>query len=196
MRKVLLQLHMYLGLGCAFYLVIFGVSSINMNHHFEWMDETNTKTTWSTTIKYPELKENQAISEAIRDSLGLMGWTPYWDHEMKEDYFKFSILHYGKEYYVTATKATGKIEVEEVSKGFWWTFNSLHFLGETIPKAHWLINGWQYYQFVTVLVVLFSIISGMYFWFSKKRERKIGMLVLGGGSLFSIGLMLYIWLVG
>ncbi len=34
MRTLLLQIHLYAGLLCSSYLVIFGISSLNYNHHF------------------------------------------------------------------------------------------------------------------------------------------------------------------
>lgn len=33
MRNLILQIHLYGGLICASYLILFGVSSLNYNHH-------------------------------------------------------------------------------------------------------------------------------------------------------------------
>lgn len=197
MRKTLIQIHLYLGLASAFYLIIFGISSINLNHRFSWMAQQNTQKSWEAQVKYPsKFTDKQLVAEAIRDSLGLMGWAPYWDHQMQDEVFKFKVVHYGKEYAITAHKETALVEVIEYSKGFWWTFNSLHFLGESIPAANWLVNSWQYYQLLTVIIVMFSVISGVYFWSKRKHERRIGLILISAFSGFSIFLILYIWLVG
>ena len=71
-RKILLKIHLYGGLLVFPYLIIFGLSSLNFNHHFGFMEE---KQEWEAqptrTFSLQETDDNQVLAEAIMDSLGL-----------------------------------------------------------------------------------------------------------------------------
>ena len=194
MKKILLQLHLYFGLACAVYLLAFGTSSLNFNHHFSWMESDGWEEHWEREIAIPEMEDNQKLAEAIRDSLELMGWAPWWHLQRTEAQFNFRVTHFGKEFFITTQN--NLVKVREVTKGFWSVFNSLHFLGESIPRANGLLNSFQYYQDFVVFFIIFSIISGIYLWSRRKSERKIGWILIGGVSGFSTLLMLYVWLIG
>jgi hypothetical protein len=196
MKRTLLQLHLYFGLSCAVYLIIFGLSSLNMNHHFGWMQPVNSEKHWEAGVTVPEIDDNGQLAQALRDSLGLMGWAPPWRFRMQPDTIRFAVVHLGKEYKISVVKDDGKVDVTEVTKGFWPTLNSLHFLGESIPRGPWLLNSWQYYQDMTVLFIMFSIVSGVYLWAKRPTERKIGLSLLFGVTGLSVLFMSYLWLVG
>jgi hypothetical protein len=67
MRKWMLRLHLYLGLVCSGYLIVFGVSSLNFNHPFEFTKPGTEKVTWERTIPLPVVSsDNTAESEAVR----------------------------------------------------------------------------------------------------------------------------------
>lgn len=196
MKKILLQLHLYGGLACAAYLVVFGLSSLNFNHHFGWMEATNAETRWERQITLPDIAEQQPLAEAIRDSLDLFGWTPPWNLRMDADTFHCRVVRMGKEYHLRVANATGSVQVKEITKGFWPTFNGLHFLGEHIPNAPWLVSSFPYYQDFTVFVILFSVVSGVWLWSRKKSERKTGLWLIFGLTGVSLLFMVYLWLVG
>lgn len=197
MKNILLQLHLYAGLAIAGYLVVFGVSSLNFNHHFGWMEPVNSETQWEKTIQIPSIEDPRAQTEAIRDSLKLFGWPPIWRFHRAGDTINFQIVRMGKEYNLTAFQPSGRVEVQEITRGFWPTFNSLHFLGGNIPgNTPWLIQSWRHYQNLSVFVILFSIVTGIYLWSFKRAERRIGWWLIGSVSGFSLLLMFYLWLVG
>jgi len=196
MKKFLLQLHVYGGLFCAIQLLIFGISSLNMNHHFSFMQAHTAAVHWEKTISLPDIESPQPLAEAVRDSLGLFGWTPPWNFFQEADTFRFKVVHFGKEYQLQLLKSAGVVSVSETQKGFWPTFNSLHFLSENVPNAPWPINSWQYFQNFTVFFLFYSLCSGIYFWSRKKSERKIGITLLVLGTAGSLFYMMYLWLVG
>jgi len=194
MRNKLIKWHLYAGLLCLPYFIIFGISSLNFNHHFSFMEPHNNAIHWEKEITIPPFRDEQQFAEAIRDSLNLMGWTPPW--EMKKDSagFRFMVTHPGKDYVISAFNNQSIIKVEETHKGFWPVFNSLHGFNEEIPGAPVFISSLGIYSNVVVVVMLFSIISGIYIFLRNRKERKTGLFILFGCLGFSLLIMLLAWL--
>ena len=151
---------------------------------------------WATRVQIPQLESDQELAEAIRDSLELMGWAPWWKQNRQPEKYEFGVQHFGKEYEITTHTGSDKVEVIEKTKGLLATFNSLHFLAESIPNAPWYVNSWQYYQDFTIYFILFSILSGVYLWFVSKQSRLIGLTILVSLMGFSGILMFYLWVQG
>jgi hypothetical protein len=193
-RNLFIQLHLYAGLACFPYFIIFGISSLNINHDFAFMKPSETTIRWQKRLAVPDLKDNQQLADNMRDSLGLMGWAPYWEQEKGPELYAFTVTHPGKDYTINAFLSQNRVEVTEKSKGFWPVFNSLHFLGGDIPNAPVLINMWQYYQNLSVVVMLFSMATGIYLFLKRKQERTTGLLFLFGSAGLSFLFMLFVWL--
>ena len=65
MRTLLLQIHLYAGLLCSSYLVIFGISSLNYNHHFGEaisVDESH----WERQLSLRAFEQDRDRAFAIR----------------------------------------------------------------------------------------------------------------------------------
>jgi hypothetical protein len=70
MRRWLVDLHLYLGLFSLPYVVLFGVSSILLNHDFR--SEARV-VRWERTISVPRAGAPLERARAVRDALGLHG---------------------------------------------------------------------------------------------------------------------------
>jgi len=196
-RKLLVQIHFYSGLFFLPYLIIFGLSTLHINHHFALFEENKEWTNESSqTIHFEYTEDNQLLAENIRDSLQLIGWCPWWTQERQENNYKFSIEAFGSEYLINADLVSNQVHFKKRGKGFWNILHSLHFLGENVPNANIAVNSWQYYQDLTVIYLLFAVFSGIYLFFDVKPVNTTVATALIGGFLISIILMLYIWLVG
>lgn len=104
MRTILLKIHLYTGLLCSSYLILFGISSLNFNHHFGKAATLKNERQRSLNA-LPALTDDQRLAEALRDTLGLVGWTLTWETHRSETadslYFHFAVARPGKEYQVT-----------------------------------------------------------------------------------------------
>lgn len=195
MRPFILRLHLYAGLLCFPYFLIFGISSLHINHRFSGMEPSmNDSIQWQGPLSRPAFQSNEQFAEEIRIRLGLMGWTPPWVQKKDSASFAFMVTHAGKDYHINVPLLGHVVQVNEKRKGFWSVFNSLHFLGEAIPGAPWLINTWRFYQDLTVVVLLFSVGSGIYIFLRRRQERKAAFLLLGSALALSFLFMLTIWL--
>jgi hypothetical protein len=193
MRKFILNLHMYGGLLCSAYLLVFGFSSLNFNHHFGFAMGRNTKVTWEEPLPMELVHDNIGDAESVRDRLGLMGWTPPWEMSRDNELnFHFQVTRPGKNYTIHALQKEGKVKVEESRAGFWPVVNSLHALGGVPGSA--FSRTWGWYTEVCTVVVLFSAGSGVWLWAISKRERSIGTWTLVAALTASLGYIAFmIW---
>jgi hypothetical protein len=195
MRRILSKIHTYGGLLSASYLIIFGVSSLNFNHHFSFAEPNDDFLLWEKTLGVTATEDRQAFAQSIRDDLGLMGWTPPWEFEEGEDgSFYFELVRPGKKYEITVQPSRHLAKVKETRLGFWPVLNHLHAMG-SIPNSRFT-GVWFYYTEICTFFVLFAAVSGVYFWAKRRDEKLIGWILLIGLSGGSLILMLYIWVRG
>ena len=195
MRRWLLTIHLYGGLLCAPYLIIFGVSALLFNHPFAWVSPVSAPLEWQQAISIDPATDNATMAKSVRDSLGLMGWPVV--RQTKRDAsgdLHFDIERPGKSYTVYTLLGEGKVRVEERRKGFWQVIKSLHGLDQ-LPNSQF-VPWWGVYTEVCIGFMLFAGISGVYLWVVTRRERVIGRITLCAAVLLSSGLMLYVILRG
>ena len=195
-RKIFLNLHLYAGLLCAPYLVIYGVSSLNFNHQFKFAQPTEQKSSWETSLpKVPVGATHQETADRTRDALGMMGWAPYWELRPGENGdLHFAVEHPGRSYKVHLQASERKAVVEERPKGCWSVLNSLHGLTE-VPNSR-LSQFWGFYTRSSTWVIIFIALSGVWLWTNSKRERKTGTVMILSALATSIVFMALVVLKG
>src|SRR2546430_4257927 len=112
------------------------------------------------------------MARAVRDSLGLIGWTIPW--RMKRDTggdLEFDLERPGKTYTFHTHLRDGTVRVEEKSKGFWEVVNSLHAL-QGVPNSKF-VRVWGWYTEVCTWFLFFAAGSGLYLWVNSHRERRV-----------------------
>ena len=197
LKNLLLQIHLYVGLFCTPYLIIFGVSSLSFNHAN--MKEAFTPID-STLLNYQFDKVNfsspKKLDSALTDSLKLMGWFIPWESHVDSVGFHVNHRHLGRDYRFSGEWGKQPIKMVTNSTRKISMIKGLHGLGEKIPGAPWWINAWQYYQDLTVYALLFWVCSGLIMWWQSKTRNMTSTIFLFGSVGLSIGLMIYLWLVG
>jgi len=192
MRNFILKIHLYGGLLCSPYLLLFGLSSLHYNHHFT--QPGDDRVTWTHPIRLDTSIEKRKMGQAVRDSLGLMGWGPWWEVRQNDTETRVQITRPGKKYNVRIPNQGGVAEVEEIRLGYWRVINSLHALMR-VPNSTFM-SFWGIYTEICTWVVLFSAASGVYLWTARKSERRIGWSLLGAGSGPAVVLVFYVLIWG
>ena len=192
LRSLFLKIHIYAGLLCSSYLLIFGLSSLNYNHHFGKPSDSDP-ISWERRTELANVDgDDRAFTNRITESLGLIGWTIPWETYRDEgDNLHFGLNRPGKKYTVHVFFDEGLIRVEERRTGFWPIVNSLHALTR-LPYSPFM-SLWGVYTEICIWGVLFSAGTGVYCWTRRRRERLVGWIMLGAGSGTSLLFMLYIW---
>ncbi len=189
MKKLLLDIHIYSSLLCASYLIIYGLSTISFNHHFQ---PTTTSSQWQRDVEVPnESEDDRQLAEAVRDRLGLSGWLVYWRlHRDSASQLRFEISRPTRTYIISLDQAAGRVEVEEKHSGLWGAIRALHGLNG-MPNSTWA-STWGIYTELSTLALFFAALSGVYFWWTRAAERRAGFLFLSLGSGLSLLFVLYV----
>ncbi len=190
MRSLLLKVHIYAGLLCSSYLLIFGISSLNFNHKFG--RSGTEKVVWERAMKIVDNADDLALSESVRDALGLIGWPLPWETRRDDrGNFQFGLSRPGKHYLIYVLFGENRVKVEETRRGFWAVVDSLH--GSRGVPASQFMSLWEVYTELCTWVVFFSAASGVFLWTRRQKERNIGWVLLGCGTGMSLLLMAYVW---
>ena len=174
MRRWLFDLHLVLGLLCLPYLVVFGVSSILLNHDVR----NQTTTEWQRVIAAPSAESDTARAATTLDALALTG--SVLARTVKRDGaggLHFKAIRPGRSYQV-ALLASGQARVRESSGGVIGISRALHGLHDT-QSSRWSLS-WALYTELATAVILFSIASGVVLIWPRRGERAFG---LGAGAL-------------
>jgi hypothetical protein len=194
--RIILQTHVYLGLFCLPYLLIFAISSLNFNHHFlaeDWLSEAVVAEIY---LEIPILEDNKEMANALIDSLDQYGWYFPWDTRRDSVQFVTGVGQPGRKLSIIHQWESGQTTIRTQRKSVGGLFKTLHFLGGEIPYAPWWINLWQYHQALTAYAMLFWVGSGVYLWLRKAKSPRIESYTLWGFAIFSILLLIYLWLLG
>ena len=186
-KSTLTKLHLYCGLFTSFYLIAFGFSSIVLNHKIDLALESVTQTRIDQVTADPGLS-NKELSEKVRDQLGLMGWIPFWQFKRDSANFHFNVTHLAKTSQVRVNLHSGEVEIAEKPKGFWETLHGLHFFNGRIPNAPFFLKTWMVYQWMALLVLLVSLVLGLWLWI-RYSHRTWELYVFGGLFLLTFLLM-------
>jgi hypothetical protein len=188
MRKWILNFHLYGGLICAPYLIIFGFSSLHFNHHFSFVNPEPKTIEWQAPLTVEPGTDPEVMGPTVRDALGLIGWPVPW--RSKRDAtgdWEIAIERPGKSYVIHTQFSEHRARVEERHKGVWQVINSLHAL-HGVPNASYVFF-WGVYTEVCTWFVFFAAVSGIYLWANSRRERRTGSIAVLAASLTAVGLM-------
>lgn len=191
MRKWILNIHLYGGLLCVPYLIIFGISSLNFNHHFAFAKAQDDHLRWERPLTIALGTNDAANAERVREDLGLAGWTLPW--EMKRSAagdLHIAVSRPGRQYQIDIPSGQPNARVDEKRTGFWPILNSLH--GMTRVPGVPISRAWGLYTELAVWIVLFSAASGVYLWAISKRERRAGLAVVSAAVVATLALMIYV----
>lgn len=187
-KSQLIKWHIYAGLFTAIYMLAFATSSLILNHQWEVANKEVTHK-WESKVDINPSLNDEELSVQIRDNLGLMGWTPPWKFQRDSRHFRFEVTHFGMDYRIDTELATGNVKINEISKGFLATFHGLHFFNGNIPNAPFLLRSWAIYQWLTLAVMVVSLVLGLWLWIKFSFQRW-HLVVFGGIFLGSIILMM------
>ncbi len=190
-RKLLLDLHIYSGLVCAGYLVIYGLSSLAFNHSGPFFQAAEEIVEWERQLTLPATHEPQARAAEIREALGLIGYAPPWLIRADAQDFEFQIRRPGKAYRVNVSESDGRVRVQETRRGIWSVLIGLHGMHE-LPGSAWS-RAWRVYTDFSIWAIAFSVLSGALVWWPLRSGQSVGWLALILGSGGGIALMLALW---
>lgn len=201
------QLHLYGGLFLCPFLLIFAVSTIQLNH--DWYrppDETTT----TVALPIPAVLLVDITSRQVTDDMTFeeraAAGQPLLDHivttlDLRGEIAGAGVVRNGRTMLnvarpgivqrVAVNVRTQEATITELKQGLFGTMRYLHLNPGPHRQPQWIgTKAWGWIADATVYVTLLLTLSGVYLWMFIREERKSGIAVLGAGAV-SFAAILY-----
>jgi hypothetical protein len=185
MRRWIRDLHLYLGLLCIPYVVVFSVSSILLTHGVQLASTTE----WQREIAPPVALDDRARAAAALAALGLSGHLKVSrENQDATAPLRFRASRPGRSYQIELQPA-GLARVRETSWGLLGIIRVLH--GPPGRKDSLWALSWTLYTELTTAMLLFAVASGVWMALPLRGPRAIG--IWAGGFGLVVVLAIAIW---
>jgi hypothetical protein len=173
MYRVLRNTHLSLGVAAFLFLMMYGMSAVQMAHT-RWFSMKPTVSETSVTLGQDTSDDPRAIARALR-SIGVRG--DMGEVTANDAGYKFEVARPGAYYKIEYARATREARVRINTTGFMAVLNRIHHLG----------GAWHEYAPLNVWGVMIGLVSGglillgvsgIYLWFTIHSERAIGIALL------------------
>lgn len=186
------RLHIYLGIVCAPYFLVYGFSTLSWNHpnsaFFASAEEAGTEetSTWTALLEAAPRGSDLEIADSIATSLGLFGHIPQWGLKRRGEILSFAVNRPGARFTLEFTPGSRSVRVLETRKGLWSVLRGIH--GMTVlPRSVWAWS-WGAYTVVSIVALLVASLSGFLLIWRKATTRRSPwtwlVLAFGSGTVF------------
>jgi len=190
------KLHVYGGLALSFYVIALGISSLQFQHRFIEFQPGKKVGSWEQSIDLPQIEDKDQLKAAIRDSLKLNGYLPWWkEYTDSTGIYHFMISRPGKQYWVTIPEGYNRVLVEESRMPFLSVVFALHPLTAGF-KGPGFAKIWRIVSEIMSVLLLVIIALSIQIWYAQSFSKKRSWIIVAALTSFSILLIFLVWLVG
>jgi hypothetical protein len=182
--RYLRNTHLYLGLSCCLFVLMYGVSSVQMSHN-TWFNLRPSVTVSRYSIA-PGISDARAVARELMDRHDVRGEVTL--VRTSPAGAAFSMQRPGTVYQVEYTAATGETKVRDNHAGFMGMMNRIHHAAG-VRHEYWLINAWGWLVGMVSLALIILGATGIYLWFKLYKERLAGSILLAIGLVYSVSVL-------
>lgn len=197
------KLHFYAGLFLLFFMWLFALSGLVLNHPSwsfteSWKNRKERNYEREISVPGPEVKGDLAQAHAILRPLGIEGEILWTTTRTDTNVFEFQVRRPGHFFFIKADWARKRVTVRQSEVNLWGVIKVLHtFTGRQMNDAgnrrDWALTSvWAYSMDAVAAGLIFMVLSSLYMWWKLPQKRLVGAVVLGLGSLlcglFCVGL--------
>ena len=190
------DLHLYVGLFLAPFVLLYAISAILLNHaYLPWGSRSGEPAARDTLrVVVPDDDDGLVVAKAVQRQVGVRGEIGWVSRNVERHRLDFPIETPGRLTNVRVDLATGIATVEARETGVWDAAIQLHKLpGPHLVKirGNWFgTRLWRWLADATVYLLLFLTESGVYLWLVLRAERRTGLVFLGAGAVTFVALLL------
>ncbi|HSB17289.1 MAG TPA: hypothetical protein VLE22_22755 [Bryobacteraceae bacterium] len=194
------DLHLYIGLFLAPFVLVFAVSVFFLVH--SWLPgvapepgppRTVTGVLIPNGVENLDGRKRVDAVRAVLDPLGVAGEVTVIRHIRNERRLVIPVIVPGRETTVDINLETRTALVSTRTTGIWDALVTLH----KAPGPHlvairmnWFpMRVWKWLADATVWLVLFLSVSGIYLWAVLRAERRIGLVLIAAGATSFFGVI-------
>jgi hypothetical protein len=182
---VLRNTHLLVGLALFAFLLMYGVSSVQMAHN-RWFTLKPATTESRVTLPAGLAENPRAVARRLMDEYGVRGELN--QIRKTETGCNLRIVRPGTVYEIAYSAPTGEAQIRKHIAGFMGLLNRLHHVGG-LWHEYALINVWGALVGVVSLGLFVMGLTGIYLWFKIHNERVIGTILLAISLGYSLTLM-------
>ena len=197
------KLHYYAGLFLLFFMWLFAVTALILNHPTwsfaeSWTKRADTNTEHVTTALGPELRGDLAQARGIMQQLGIEGEILWTTTRTNDGRFDFQVRRPGHFYFLKADLVQNHVTLRHSQVNLWGKMKALHvFSGVSLDDPRqtrdWrLTTIWDFSMDAVATGLIFMVLSSLYMWWELPKKRLPGAVALTLGTLacglFCIGL--------
>ena len=194
------DIHLYLGLFLSPFGLVFGVSTVVLNHpelaparEAPALDRVMENVEVPAGLEKLEGMERVEALKTVMRQAGVSGEINFVRYIPKENRMVAPVVKPGEETTLDLNLATRRVTVERRKTGLRDALAYLHKSPgphNAAERGNWVYTRlWGWLTDVTVYALLFLSISGVYLWAVLKAERRIGLALLGAGVLSFAGVI-------
>ena len=174
------SLHLCTGLFCVAFLVMYGISGVQMAHR-RWfpLAQRVSEQTYMLAPGNPDAR-TAARGLPVRGELTAVRVTAAG--------LRFRIARPGSVFDVEYSAATGTAKVRTTSMGFVGMLNRIH-QSQGLWHEYGLLNAWPAVLGLVSLGLLTMGATGIWLWFQNHSERWIGCVLLAAGAGMAVALI-------
>lgn len=193
--------HYYLGLYFLFFLWLFALTGLLLNHSWRFAEfwPTRKVSKFERQVQVPAVTHDLDRAHEIMRQLGIQGEIEWTSARVDAASVAFRVTRPGRSWNVTMEPA-GRVVVEQTDINGWGVIRVLHTFtgvrtGDARNDRDWLLTTvWALSMDAVALGMCLMVLSGMYLWIGLPGKRKPGLAALLAGtvacSMFVIGLRL------
>ena len=188
MDRSLRTLHLVLGLFAGPFLLVYGISAVQMAHS-DWFSITERTSFSRVTIQPAEAPGPRVLANllmrrgVVRGELRDVTSTP--------DGFAFTIYRPGTQQRVDYSAAKSSASIQTRTSTFLFLLNRLHHIAG-FGNGYAPLNLWSVSMAVMSIILLALSATGVYLWIHEHRDLRIGAILLI--LSVAIGVPLIVWM--
>ncbi len=194
------KFHIYIGLYFLFFIWLFGLSGVLLNHHWKFANswENRTEISYDKSIEISNEREQLALLYEIMNKLNLNGSIDNPEFSNDSVFLNFVISKPGIRYIIKANLHDGNIKMTETKFDSWGIMKTLHSMrnptlkeqGNRYPSL--LASIWSISMDIVSVGLIVICLGGWYMWLQVHRQRfYLGLISLTGGFILCIYFLLF-----
>jgi hypothetical protein len=187
MYKFLRNTHLLIGLFCFLFLLMYGVSAVQMAHN-RWFNNKPVVTEAGYKLD-AGAADARIVARQLMDRYDVKGELA--QVRKSGDGFDFRIQRPGTVYEVSYATDSGAATVKTNTANFMGMLNRIHHVGGLWHEFS-LTNVWSVFVGLVSLGLILLALTGIYLWFKIHSERLVGGILLGVSLGYSVTLMVLI----
>ena len=188
------RLHYFVGLFLIFFLWLFAVTGLVLNHPTlsfaeSWSKRRDTNSEQVITALGPELQGDLEQAQEIMRQLRIEGEILWTTTRANSDLFDFQVRRPGHFYFIKTDLAQHRVTLRHSEVNPWGVMKALHvFSGVSLDDPRqtrdWALTWvWALSMDAVAAGLIFMVLSSLYLWWERPEKRLAGSVVLGLGML-------------